>query len=106
MGSNHPSNLDHLSKALGQKTHVTKDKRTRQKSYRDVPVLNAEQIGRMLRPDSGNIIVLRAGRRALRLKNDPYFTALPVTQYDADPDHGDSFFRQLTRACFNRKPRG
>ena len=105
MGSNHPANLDYLSKALGQKTIVTKDRRTRQKSYRDVAVLSAEQIGRMLQPDSGNLIALRAGRRALRLKNDPYFTALPVTKYDADPEHGDRFWRSITRFLINRKPK-
>ncbi len=105
MGSNHPSNLEYLSKALGQKTHVTKDRRTRQKAYRDVAVLNPEQVGRLLQPDSGNIIVLRAGRRALRLRNDPYYTALPVTKYDADPEHGDSFLRGITRFLLNRKPK-
>jgi type IV secretory pathway TraG/TraD family ATPase VirD4 len=104
MGSNHPTNLEFLSQTLGKKSHVSKDRRTRKKSYREVPVIDPDQAGRLLESDSGNIIVTRAGRRALRLKNDPYYKALPVTKYDADPDHGDSFLRAIIRFFLNRKP--
>ena len=105
MGSNHSSNLDYLSKILGKKTIIEKDRRTGKKIYREVPVMDAEQIARLLDPDRGNVIVTRAGKRPLLLKNDPYFKALPVTKYDADPEHGDSFWRAITRFFLNRKPK-
>ncbi len=105
MGSNHPTNLEFLSQTLGKKSHVSKGRNSRKKSYRDVPVIDPDQTGRYLEPDSGNIIVTRAGKRALRLKNDPYYKALPVTKYDADPDHGDSFIRAIMRFFLNRKPK-
>lgn len=105
MGTAHESNLEYLSKVLGTKSHVTKDRYSRKKTFRDEPVLTPDQVGRLLQPDNGSIIVTRAGRRALRLKNDPYYTALPVTKYDPDPEHGDSFLRSITRFFLNRKPK-
>jgi hypothetical protein len=97
MGTNHSDNLTMLSQTLGQKAHVEKDKYTRRKSYRNVPVMDKDQLARLLEPDSGNIIVTRAGRRAMRLKNEPYYTALPVTRYNADPDHREALLRRFTR---------
>ncbi len=97
MGTNHPDNLNMLSQTLGQKAHVEKDKYTRRKTYRNVPVMDKEQLARLLEPDSGNIIVTRAGRRAMRLKNEPYYCALPVIRYNADPDHRETWLRRFTR---------
>lgn len=105
MGTNHPMNLETISKTLGKRTHVTTDNRTGKKHYREVNVMEAEQVARLLAPESGNIIVTRAGKRALRLKNDPYFKALPVTAYDADPDHGDTWPRAVMRFFLNRFPK-
>lgn len=103
MATEHPSNTEALSKALGQKTNVDKERYSRRKSYRNVPVMDQDQVRRFLEPESGNIIVTRAGKRAIKLKNDPYYKALPVTQYDADPDHGDALLRRITRFFFNRR---
>ncbi|MCJ8275007.1 MAG: type IV secretory system conjugative DNA transfer family protein, partial [Psychrosphaera sp.] len=83
MGSAHPENLNHLSKLLGTTALKEKDKRTGRTSYRTVSVLEPDQVGRLLTPESGTIIVTRAGKRAMRLKNDPYFSALPITHYSA-----------------------
>ena len=97
LASNHPDNLEMLSKLLGQKAYSEKDRRTGRTSYRNVPVMDADQVARLLTPESGNMIVTRAGMRAMRLRNDPYFKALPVTKYNADPDHTEPFLRRFTR---------
>lgn len=97
MGSAHPQNLTMLSQILGKKTIIEKDKHTSRKSYRDVEVMSPEQIGRFLDPTNGNMIVTRAGKRAWRLKIDPYFTALPVWRYCPDPDHSEALLRRISR---------
>lgn len=103
MGCTHSDSKSFLSEQLGKKTIVEKDRRTGRKSYREVQVMDADQVGRYLDPDSGNVIVTRAGGRPLRLKNEPYFKALPVWAYSPDPDHREPLLRRLGRCLFARK---
>lgn len=103
MGCTHPDSRNFLSEQLGKKTIVEIDHQTGRKSYREVPVMDADQVGRYLDPDSGNVIVTRAGGRALRLKNEPYYRALPVWAYSPDPDHREPLLRRITRYFFARK---
>lgn len=105
MATNHDDTATHLSQILGKKSHVEKDNYTGRKNYREVAVMDADQIKRFLSPDSGNLIVTRAGMRALKLKSEPYFKALPVWKYAADPDHKETFWRRITRKIFDRKQR-
>lgn len=105
MATNHDDTAMHLSQILGKKSHVEKDNYTGRKNYREVAVMDADQIKRFLSPDSGNLIVTRAGMRALKLKSEPYFKALPVWKYAADPDHKEIFWRRITRKVFDRKHR-
>ena len=103
MGGNHPDNAEFLSQQLlGKKTLITTDQRTGHKTTREVNVMEPEQVARYLDPNSDNLIVTRAGGRALKLRNEPYFKALPVWHYAADPDHGDSFFRKVTRSLIQK----
>jgi len=71
-----------------------------EKSYREVNVMDADQVKRFLNPGSDNLIVTRAGMRALKLKNEPYFKALPVWKYAADPAHREVFLRRVMRGFF------
>lgn len=103
MGINHKETAEHLSALLGKRTLVEVDQYSEQRSYREVDVLSTDQVSRLLGPDSGNLIVTRAGGRALRLKNEPYFKALPVWAYAPDPDHGESWPRRITRSLFDRR---
>lgn len=97
MGTAHPENLRHICTTLGKKTIVTKDKRTGREGYREVNVMEEEQIARFLSPKRGNLIVTVSGGRAMRLKIDPYFKALPVWRYDQDPDHKEALLRRIMR---------
>lgn len=103
MATNHDDTAAHLSQILGKKSHVEKDNYSGRKTYREVAVMDADQVKRFLSPDSGNLIVTRAGMRALKLKNEPYFKALPVWKYAPDPDHKETFWRRITRRAFDRK---
>ena len=102
MGGNHPDSAQHLSMLLGKKTIVTKDRYTGEKRYREVQAMDADQVKRFLDPNSDNLIVTRAGGRALKLKNEPYFKALPVWKYAPDPDHKEALLRRLSRKLFDR----
>jgi len=97
MATNHNDTAAHLSQALGKKSYIEKDPYSGRKSYRDVTVMDADQVKRFLTPGSDNLIVTRAGARALKLKNEPYFKALPVWNYAADPDHKEAFLRRMMR---------
>ncbi len=103
LATNHNDTAGYLSQVLGKKSFVEKDNYSGRKTYREVPVMDADQVKRFLSPDSGNLIVTRAGMRALKLKNEPYFKALPVWKYAADPDHKETFWRRITRKIFDRK---
>lgn len=105
MATNHDDTAAHLSQILGKKSHVEKDSYSGRKTYREVAVMDADQIKRFLSPDSGNLIVTRAGMRALKLKNEPYFKALPVWKYAADPDYKETFWRRIIRKIFERRTR-
>ena len=104
MGSNHQSNLKHLSAVLGRKTIVKRDPQTGRESAHTQAVADEDQLSRLLDPERGNLIVTRAGKRPLLLKNEPYFKALPVSVYDSDPDHKEPILRALMRFLINRKP--
>ncbi len=103
MGSAHAETTETLARLLGKKTIIDKDRYTGRKSYREVDVMDADQVRRFLNPDSQNIIITRAGNRALRLKNEPYFKALPVWKYLPDPDHTETIPRRITRAVLGCK---
>ena len=105
LGSNHQSNLKHLSQVLGRRSVTKRDRRTGQKSRYNQAVMNEEQLGRLLDPERGNMIVTRAGKRPLLLKQDPYFKALPVWSYDPDPDHKEPILRAMMRFLLNHKPK-
>ncbi len=97
MGSNHEATLQYLSGVLGYRTLVEKDRRTGRKNYRQVRVAEADQLRRFLDPNGERIIITRAGKRAIKAVNEPYYKALPVTHYAPDPDHREPFLRRLMR---------
>lgn len=103
MGGNHPDNAQFLSERLGKVTQVKTHPVTGQTTTRDVHVMESEQVARYLDPNSDNLIVTRAGARALKLKNDPYFKALPIWRYRADPDYGDRLLRRCFRAWWGQR---
>ncbi len=103
MATNHPDNYNYISEALGKRTHIQRDPRSGNKSYRESAVMTPDQVKRFLSSDTGNLIAIRAGARALRLKIAPYFSELPVTAYTADPDHREAILRRISRLIFNPK---
>lgn len=100
LGTNHPDNLKFISEALGKNTLCDTDPQTGKESFRDVEVMTAEQVGRFLSPDSGNMIAFLTGRRALKLKLAKFYEELPVTRYLPDPDHKEPMLRRLSRFVF------
>ena len=105
MATNHNETAAYLSEVLGKKSIVEKDRRTGRKTHREVPVMDGDQVKRFLSPESGRLIVTRAGHRALKLINDPFFKALPVWRYAPDPDHREKFLRRIFRFFFDWKGR-
>ena len=86
MATNHEATADALSRSLGRKAHIERDRYSGRKSVRDVPVMDTDQIKRFLKPGSDRTIVTRPGSRAMKIMNEPYFKALPVWRYTPDPD--------------------
>jgi type IV secretory pathway TraG/TraD family ATPase VirD4 len=101
MGATHPDNRKLLCELLGKRTLVETDRNTGRKTYREVAVIEPEQVARFLDPNSQHLIVTRAGARPLKLVNEPYFKALPVWRYRPDPDHREVFARRLVRGLID-----
>ncbi|WP_348675405.1 type IV secretory system conjugative DNA transfer family protein, partial [uncultured Abyssibacter sp.] len=107
MATNHNDTARLLSETLGNKTLIEierdpKGERKPKKHYRDVKVMDPDQVRRFLSPESGHLIVTRAGGRPMKLKVEPCFKALPVWRYAPDPDHRESWPRRLSRALLGR----
>ena len=102
MGGTHPDNQKLICELLGKRTLVETDRNTGRKTYREVAVMEPEQIARFLDPNSERVIVTRAGGRPLKLVNEPYFKALPVWRYSPDPDYPEALLRRLVRALFDK----
>ncbi|MCY7297385.1 type IV secretory system conjugative DNA transfer family protein [Alteromonas sp. a30] len=102
MASNHPDNLKHISDVLGKRSWVKRNPRTGQEAQRwTASVMSAEQVKRFLSPHHGNLIAVLAGGRALKLKITNYFHELPVTRYQADPDHKEPLRKRIPRFLLN-----
>lgn len=105
MGSNHEATLKYLSEVLGFKTLSEVDRYSGRTSYRQVRVAESDQLRRFLDPNAGRMIATRAGKRALKLVNEPYFKGLPVWRYDPDPDHKEPLLRRITRLLLWQRPK-
>ncbi len=105
MGSNHEATLKYLSEVLGFKTITETDRYSGRTSYRQVRVAESDQLRRFLDPNAGRMIATRAGKRALKLVNEPYFKGLPVWAYDPDPDHREPFLRRVMRLLLGQRPK-
>lgn len=97
MGSNHQETIAYLEKVLGTTTHREQVDGAKNPIERERPLMYAEQVKRFLAPARGRVIVTRAGKRPLRLKIAKYHDELPVTAYDADPDHRETLLRRIVR---------
>jgi len=108
MGTDHQENIDYLFKILGNTTRKEKiegspwwqfwgEKVKARYQKVERPLIYAHQLREFLDKDRGNIIVTRNGKRPMRLKNDPYYRALPVFAYEADRHYGETLPRSLTR---------
>lgn len=103
LSTSHPDNLRLLSELLGKTTLTKTDPRTGRVEHHEKDVMSAEQLGRFLSKDSGNMLVMMAGKRPQRLVLDPYYKALPVTAYDPDPDFREPLLKRLFRLTLNPK---
>ncbi len=94
--------LEYLSTVLGSRTKAVKvsggmltPSELREHMRReDRKLMSPSQLREFLK---NNIIVTRADDRPMKLKAEPYFRAVPVSWYDADPQHGETVPRALTR---------
>ncbi|PCJ99560.1 MAG: hypothetical protein COA45_05880 [Zetaproteobacteria bacterium] len=102
MASNHLGTNEYLSRVLGKTTRSQKIKGTSRRVENERELMTPEQVGRFLEAEKENIIVTRAGTRPLKLKLLKYYSDLPVTDYDSDPDHGEVLLRRLTRFILAR----
>lgn len=108
LGTDHQENIDYLFKVLGNTTRKEKidgspwwqfwGEKVKARYQRiERPLMYPNQLREFLDKDRANIIITRNGKRPLRLKNDPYYKALPVKFYAADRNFGETMPRALLR---------
>jgi type IV secretion system protein VirD4 len=99
MGIKHPDTVKLVVSLLGE--HEVKRQRSDGRQWRTSeevkPVLDAEQVSRLLNPRNGNQIVWRGSRRPLLLKATPYFKYLPARYYSPDPRYKEAWNRRWWR---------
>ena len=97
-----PKMLDHISKyVLGDKTRIRKNGKTGHIDERVNPVMAPDQLRRYLKykpGKGGNVIAVRTGERARRLRLVEYFRDYPVWKFDPDPEHPIPFGHKCGRA--------
>ena len=102
MGVKHPSTVDYLVKRLGQ--HVVMENRKEGEQWRkivlDKPLLDADQIGRLLSKERKNQIIWRGNKRPMLLKTTPYFEYMPWWYYEPDARYSEKLNRRLWRLPF------
>lgn len=103
MATNHKETAEHLSIILGKKTRIRKDRYTGQKSEDEKDVMNPDHVKRFLKPGSDRMIITRAGERPIKAMAEPYYKALPVWKYAADPAYKEAFLRRISRKLFGKK---
>jgi len=99
MGVTHPATVAYIVERLG--THVVSDSVKMgsewQKRDRVTPLLDADQVGRLLSKERKNQIVWRGSKRPMLLKTAPYFEYLPSWYYQADKRFREAFNRRVWR---------
>lgn len=101
LATNHLDNLNEIHQILGKTSYINTDRRTGKRSILEADVSTPQQIAHFLSPDSGNTIVTRMGKRALRLKVLQHYKDMPVSSYMPDPHHKEPVLRKLSRLIFN-----
>jgi len=104
MGVTHPTTVDFIVKLLGVHM-VTKSVRSPggppQRITYKAPLLDLDQVGRLLAKDRKNQIVWRGSRRPMLLKITPYWEYMPSWYYDADSHYPEKLKRRFWRALVN-----
>ena len=84
LGITHEQTVEMLVKMLGQ--HFVR------------PLLDADQVRRLLGKEWGTQIVWRGSKRPMLLRTAPYFDYLPYWYYEPDRRFREPFLRRLWRA--------
>jgi type IV secretion system protein VirD4 len=100
MGVTHPATVAYIVERLG--THAVSESvrgfgGQAEKREKVVPLLDADQVGRLLSKERKNQIVWRGSKRPMLLKTAPYFDYLPSWYYSADRRFRESFRRRVWR---------
>ncbi len=100
MGITHKETVEYIAALLGRHTVVT-DKWNDGQRTREVrdekPLLDADQVARLLSRKKKNQIIWRGESKPLLLKTTPYFKYLAWWYYDADPRHPEQWARRFFR---------
>jgi type IV secretion system protein VirD4 len=95
MGVTHPATVDFISERLGK--HLVEGRQDGRLVRMERPLLEAEQVGRLLWPSMQNQIIWRGSRRPMKLKVTPYYEYLPAWYYSPDPRYPEAAKRARFR---------
>ena len=110
MGIKHTKTVDLIVKLLGQ--HVVTENRKEGDQWRKIvqerPLLDADQVSRLLSNERKNQIIWRGNKRPMLLKTTQYFDYMPWWYYEPDPNpkHAEKWKRRIWRPYFWRENGG
>lgn len=108
MGIKHPATVKMLVEQIGM--HVVTEERVENGQKKKIklakPLLDGDQLRRILSPDRKNQIIWRGNKRPMLLKIAPYYSYLPSWYYAPDIRYKESLRRRIWRPWFRRKSGG
>lgn len=100
IGVTHPPTVAYIAERLGTHTVTERvnDGTALRRQQRIWPLLDADQVARLLARERKNQIVWRGSHRAMLLKTTPYFEYMPGWYYDRDDRYREKWSRRLWRS--------
>lgn len=104
MGIKHPESVKLIVELLGRHvvTETIVEQGKRQRRTIEKPLLDADQVSRILSPERKNQIIWRGNARPMMLRTAPYFAYLPGWYYDPDTRYREKLSHRIWRPWFRK----
>lgn len=104
MGVKHAETVDLIVELLGRHvvTETTVEQGKRRRRRIEKPLLDADQLRRILSPERKNEIIWRGNARPMMLRTAPYFEYLPSWYFDPDERYREKLRHRIWRPWFRK----
>ena len=104
MGIKHPESVNLIVQLLGRHviTETVVEQKRRHTRKLEKPLLDADQVRRILSPERKNQIIWRGNARPMMLRTAPYYEYLPSWYHDPDKRYREKLRHRIWRPWFRK----